>query len=471
MSRFGTTVRTYGRNTSADNASKAFDAVFDSKPSSSMASTTAHRFGKYTFTSSRAKDIEVEPKKRKVEEAMDIFDDPFSFDSSGDEGGSKKAKVTQRSTATGAGSKPSVGTKAKKAPTSSASTSNGKTVNSVIITRKKKINDDDEDEFVVRKGPMKTYSKGNQNDSKSKVTDTAPTKKKATGRQLSMDRFAQKLATLSPPQKGLMKDSIFTYNARKKKAATKPEVKKFFTSSQDSAGLSDHNYSQSPRTISSQLDSDNESRGSSNCFLLDSDGELDSGDPEIVFNSPKKKAQHDFHSRFEDGHSDTDTTEERVSPTSVHSLLSDNNAHISGPPPKASRIGRDSPTSVYSLDSDDSDNGIDKFPMSRFKSKGPAKTYGSKLLLRKSSSEVMGIGKKGDIPTFNMSNLGTTYGGKLKTGSNNKDSESERKFTNLYGKKLDEEEKKEKKQAPLVRRLLTSPKKVSFLVFLCLMNV
>ena len=73
-------------------------------------------------------------------------------------------------------------------------------------------------------------------------------------------------------------------------------MKKFFTSSQDSAGLSDHNYSQSPRTISSQLDSDNESRGSSNCFLLDSDGELDSGDPEIVFNHQRRD-----HENFEVG--------------------------------------------------------------------------------------------------------------------------------------------------------------------------
>ena len=459
MSRFGTTVRTYGRPTSNDNASRAFDAVFDSKPSSSMATSTAHKFGTYSFTSSRAKDSEVEPKKRKVEEASDIFDDPFSFDSSGDESGSKKVKVTQRSATYGVPSKSTYAVKSKK--TAAASSNNGRTVNSVIITRKKKVNEDDEDEFMVKKGPIKTYSKSSLNEPKSKVTEptiTAKRKPAATttsGRQLSMDRFSQKLATLSPPQKGLAKDGIFSYNAGKKKANTKPIVKKFFTSSQDSAGLSDHNYSQSPRTISSQLDSDNESRGSSNCFLLDSDGELDSGDPEIVFNTPKKRSR-EFESRleFDDGHSDTDTTEERVSPTNVKSVT-----RAAPPPPKGTSIGRESPTIVNSLDSDDSDNGSDKFQISQFKPRGPHKTYGSRLLLRKSSSEVMGIGKKESIPTFNESKVGATYG-KCKGGSS-KNGEGERKFSNLVGKTLDDEKKQEKKPAPLVRRLLTSPKKVS----------
>lgn len=469
MSRFGTTVRTYGRTTSNDNASKAFDAVFDSKPSASMATSTAHRFGKYTFTSSRIKDSEVEPKKRKVEETKDVFDDPFSFDSSGDEGGSKKAKTAApKSTAYGGTSKAGTGLKGKKATAAPSATNNGKTVIPMIITRKKKVNDDDEDEFMVRKGPAKTYSRSSQSDSKSKAPEpvTAAAKKKTAssavgstsgGRQLSMDRFTSKLATLSPPQKGIAKDSIFSYNASKKKAAgAKPVVKKFFTSSQDSAGLSDHNYSQSPRTNSSQLDSDNESRGSSACFLLDSDGELDSGDPEIVFNSPKKKAL-DFQSRLGDEHSDTDTTEERVSPTSDTSAKSEANT-VPLAKPKASQIGRNSPANAYSLDILDSDNDDDsyKFDSSQFKPKGPQRTYGSKLLLRKSSSEVMGIGKKESIPTFNTSKIGTTYG-KVKAGSS---SESEKKFTNLAGKKLEEEKKQEKKATPLVRRLLTSPKKV-----------
>ena len=154
--------------------------------------------------------------------------------------------------------------------------------------------------------------------------------------------------------------------------------------------MSDHNYSQSPRTISSQLDSDNESRGSSNCFLLDSDGELDSGDPEIVFNSPKKRSR-EFQSRFEfdDGHSNTDTTEERVSPTSVKSVTG-----AAVPPLKVTNIGRESPTSAHSLGSDDSDNDSDKFQISQFKPKGPQKTYGSRLLLRKSSTEVMALVKR-----------------------------------------------------------------------------
>ena len=87
-----------------------------------------------------------------MEETSDVFDDPFSFDSSGDEGGSKKVKVTQKSATYGIPSKSSFAVKSKK--TAAASSSNGRTVNSVIITRKKKVNEDDEDE-LWKKGTLK----------------------------------------------------------------------------------------------------------------------------------------------------------------------------------------------------------------------------------------------------------------------------------------------------------------------------
>ena len=101
MSRFRTTVRTYGRPTSNDSASKAFDAVFDSKPSSSMATSTVHKFGKYTFTSSRAKDSEVEPKKRKVEETSDVFDDPSASTQVGMKVGQRRSRLLRSQPRTG----------------------------------------------------------------------------------------------------------------------------------------------------------------------------------------------------------------------------------------------------------------------------------------------------------------------------------------------------------------------------------
>ncbi len=469
MSRFGSTVRTYGRNPSKDSASKAFDAVFDSKPSASMATSTVHKFGTYRFTSTRAKDSEVEPRKRKVDSPTDVFDDPFSFDSDGENSSAKKAKSSSgltTTTKTGGVTKTSLGAKSKKttssAPPPPPSSNNGRTLNTVIIARKKKLNDDDEDEFVVKKGPARTYRSHVQESSKSKVADTTAAKKTSSStigggsRQLSMDSFTRKLATLSPPQKGLVKDSIFSYNASKKKAAAqqKAVVKKFFTSSQDCADL-DHNYSVSPRRPSPSQDSDNESGGSFNNFALDSDQELDSGDPEIIFNSPKKRHQQG-ENVTKDVYSDMGMdTEGRASPASMgggdYATATAAATTTITTESKSSQSQEKDRTPASSVHSDDDKDDDDDVYNIEFKPKGPTRTFGTKLVLKKSSSEVMGIGKKESIPTFSASGV----------PNSKRNSDGERKFTALVGKKLEDEVKKPEKKPPLVRRLLTSPKKVS----------
>ncbi len=449
MSRFGTTVRTYGRSAAAaaaaapkDDASKAFDAavMFGTKPSPAMATSTAHRFGTYSFTSTRVKDAEVEPRKRKVEEPPDPFDDPFSFDSDGDDGPTTKKKAPQKaSSSSGGAPKATQGGRGRKPAATQAVPSNGRTLTTMIISRKKKVNDGDADEFVVKKGPAKTYNKASVNSTKSKAEETKKkptlTTKTSNTKQLSMDSFTRKLATLSPPQKSLTKDSDFSRGDKKKKAQ-KPAAKKFFTSSQDSEGMSDHNYSVSPRN--SHVGSDDESRGSDNNFLLDSDMELESGDPEIVFNSPKKKAN-------QAEHSDTDSTEDRVvTPNSIDSAVDDDKRAIGLKTSHASQ-DKDRESPAVSVDSDDDDGEL----VAKLQPKATKRTYN--IVMRKSSSDL-------DIPPFNAAGL-KRYG-KSKLGSK-KPQEAEKKFANLAGKKLeDEDTKAAKKSLPYVRRLLTSPKKV-----------
>ncbi len=477
MSRFGGTVRTYGRPAAKENVNSVFDAIIadskttDSRPSASMTTSTVHRFGKTSFTSSRTKDTEVEPKKRKIEKEKkeDIFDDPFSFDSDGDDG-AKTGKGGK------SGAKSSKTSKAQANNSTRGRRANGtKPINTVIISRKKKTNEEDEDEFVVKQG--NSYSNNSTTTSKSK--GAAHTSKKNTsstassssgkGRQLSMDNFTQKLPpkTYNPVKTSnhtdefsLSQDSVFSCTVKKRKASSKPLVKKFFTSSQDS-GLSDHTYSQSSIAFSSLDSDDEESHASSSNFLVDSDIEVESsGDPEIVFNSPKRRAE-DLQRRIEGEQSDTDTTDEsdkksedRTSPTSVISL---DNGSVSGGNQKP---GRDSPSSVMSMESE---AGSVKSSNSLLQKDSSKTDRTSKLLIKKSSSDGNTL--------FNFDkNKGTVgYGTRKRDASSVKDrTEQDNKFSALVGKKLLEGKKlsddpngeKKKESAPLVRRLLTSPKKV-----------
>ncbi len=473
-------MRTYGRPAVKENVNSVFDAIIadsktqDSRPSASMTTSTVHRFGKTSFTSSRTKDTEFEPKKRKVEEEKkeDVFDDPFSFDSDGDDG-AKTGKGGK------AGAKCSKTTKAQSNSSTRGRRANGtKPINTVIISRKKKTNEGDEDEFVVKQG--NSYSNNSTTTSKSKgaaltskknASSTASSSSSGKGRQLSMDNFTQKFPakTYNPVKTSnhtdefsLSQDSVFSCTVRKRKASSKPLVKKFFTSSQDQdSGLSDHTYSQSSIAFSSLDSDDEESHASSSNFLVDSDVEVESsGDPEIVFNSPKRRAE-ELQRRIEGEQSDTDTTDEsdkkseqRDSPTSV---INFDNDSIGGGNQKT---GRDSPSSVVSMDSE---AGSVKSSSSLHVKDSSKTDRTTRLLIKKSSSE--------GSSQFNFDkNKGTVgYGSRKRDASSIKDTvERDNKFSALVGKKLLEGKKlsddpvadKKKEAAPLVRRLLTSPKKV-----------
>ena len=218
MSRFGTNRKTYDRSGGAQTASSLFDAVIgknDLPPataSSSMASSTVHRFGKASFTSSRpAKSAEPEEKKRKMNDDVTLFDDPFSFDHEPDGSPKKRGR-----------------------PKGSTNKNNGKKTGRGPGRPKK--SKELEDEFPAAKTTLSYAARKNQLKASKTQSSSQPTSSSNKTKQLSLDIFTNKEYSGSL-------NSIDRLRIFPKTKVTKPVVKKFFTSSQNSSELSDHNYS------------------------------------------------------------------------------------------------------------------------------------------------------------------------------------------------------------------------------------
>ncbi len=391
MPRYG--AKTYGRSAQRDTqASKAFDnMVFDnngseSKPSASKAAGTVMKWGKTQFTSTRGGSYtptDPDPKKRKVTctmpaaaatEPIEIYDDPFSFDS--DEDGPGSPVRNQR--------RPAV-LQSNIRPKTNALKS------LQTNTRVIEIRTDADDDVGFRKTGLHSYTRTITPSTKSRFTSI--TSSGNSKKQTYMDRFTNRTLTVS---KGAQ--------AKSSNANNVVRPRKFFTSSQSSA---DHTYSQSSAGDSEKLDG-YESDGSEGNYNSD----MDSGDPEIIFNSPKKREE-EIQRRIALGLS-KDSTDEEIE-------ISDE---------------CDSPITVSSTGSNDQVDHQEK--------QRPA-TYS----------------RFGSIKTYSKSLVSCDNGGASKVSANlcNPKLLLKKKFSLVDS----ESDKKKRSKDPIVRKLLTSPKKVSVL--------
>ena len=370
MPRYG--AKTYGRPGGGPGlrASSAFDNIMQqdhaARPSTAKTAATTTKWGKTSFTSTRGSPIFTEQRKRKAGNST-ALDDPFSFDSDDEGMGSshqseasepmdETASVVQENHAT-----------------SRSWTDALKPVGNINIQKHFKVK--------VSKTAVRTYSR--------------PVKA-SIGSSHNVQTVSIKPKLLSTVQ----------YSAKPHtNTRMAPKPRKFFLSSSPP----DHTYSQplqdsDNESVQSMGNASNTDSKSSRVFDIDSDfdirsdEELESGDPEIIFNSPKKRA---------------------LEAQKRQALGSDEESE------KTSTTRSDSPHSIDS--SDDRD----------------------------------GSGRFSGLRTYSSTN---NNNGKM-TDSHAEYNKSRRL---LLSKKLSMDSRQEKKSAgkPLVRRLLTSPKKVS----ICLLS-
>ena len=427
--------KTYGRSQKVSSASKVFDDLIskDSRPSTAMASSTMAKWGKTTFTSTRGDTID-STRKRKVEEELD-GDDPFSFDS--DDEGPKHPKR-------GIGIK--VADKKQKAASNGKNTSR---YTSLGASKRNNNNmkaspvDSDGDGFnkdaVANKPHVKTYTRVGKSSNAGSLTSSQSSSLGSSSctRQLSMDLFTRKLA----------EDDLIGASDPVPKPESRPIVRKFFTSSQmASPGLTDdHNYSfsgSSPgsvedHTYSQSNQGPSQGRPHSNSSdsdfgNYDSDWDHESGDPEIVFNSPRKKRE------------SVSTTEQT---SSLHTQAVKHFSKVREPS-RPGPCSRESPITIASNSDEhsDSDSASDRSgPIQpRWKSRLPnaANSYG------RSQTPVSDADSRGST-----SSLSRGVGALSRTASDG--ASRLKKASSLLDRKH------EKASGPIVRRLLTSPKKVS----------
>ena len=150
-------------------------------------------------------------------------------------------------------------------------------------------NNDEKD--TMKQAPMKTYSRGSRVGKSDMKKYSSPKSK-----QLSMDKFATKLGSSSNTNK------VFhlTLKGSNKQSRSSSPPKKFFTSSQPNKDLSDK--------VSGASDKGSELFESASDFEYDSEelANLESGDPEIIFNSPQKRRRE---SQLKSGTEDLDHPE------------------------------------------------------------------------------------------------------------------------------------------------------------------
>ncbi len=310
--------KTYGRSTEKNTyASKAFDDVVKDGPkastgrSTAMAASTIQRWGAASFTSTRgttSQEVMTETRKRPAdteEPRCYDFGDPFSFDS--DDEGPTAPKKGMGFKAGGKDCKRNTATSSK-ATYSKASA--GKTeVNSnrsVATYSRKPAPANNTTVTAVKPITIKTIGSTRAVvDSSAKLKASAETAQPK--KQMSIDSFTTRIVIPSSatdisnsrvPTPPVTKTDL-AYNNGTPLGSTR----KFFTSSaQNSAGSTDdhtysspdsphtgedHNYSQN-RGLRRQEAADEDEAWESD---YGSDWDIDSGDPEIIFNSPKKKAE------------------------------------------------------------------------------------------------------------------------------------------------------------------------------------
>ena len=262
MSRYG--AKTYGRSNQRESfASKAFDDVFgkDTKLSTAKAASTIQRWGTASFTSTRGSQIhDGDARKRKNTESPvpeeDLFcsADIFSFDS--DDDGPKNPKR-------GMGYKLADKTGNNGAP----GTKSSKRANNDKAAKPKKTNSVSAAANSVQKGSLGEP-------------------KKPASKQTSMDSFM-----FSNHTKANVRQAAPLRSQRDKPA--KKTKKKFFRSSLNSSNesITDHNYSHAEDSTDDGLSQPSEDDVKvKDTFDSDDHDDLESGDPEIIFNSPKKRS-------------------------------------------------------------------------------------------------------------------------------------------------------------------------------------
>ena len=272
-------VRTYARNVAkTTEATKAFDDLVGnaSGPSIAMASTTMQKWGNTKFTSSRAvPDAVVDSRKRKTADSPCSFDDddggfgdPFSFDSD-DEGPSNPSR--------------GMGFKVKKAAggASNSQVSTGSSSSGFSSHGSKPAS-----KYSRKDNGAKGYSNKNTIDNFSQSSTSSISRSSSGTRQVSMDSFTCKQSTNGTST------TVAKLKISKTKPVVKKVVKKFFTSKQQDE---DHTYS-SPRSSTKSSPPDHTYSHTHVCSesdaeTYDSDWDMESGDPEIIFNSPKKKKE------------------------------------------------------------------------------------------------------------------------------------------------------------------------------------
>ena len=301
--------KTYSRNPQRETyAAKAFDDLLkDNRPSTAKAATTGSKWGKTSFTSTRTAvtptpmEEPVESKKRKVERKVDpnpidLFDDPFSFE---DEGPMKSRKTERRASPLTLGqAQPKAVT--KPVPVSSKPAASNSSNRTYEMSNSQEIEDTD-DIPVVRKTAIRTYGRANKNGatktvikplgltaSKDNCSQSSSSSSSLGGNnnkiQMSIDNYTQKMPILTISRDRFNRHTV--QNSSNSQNDTKPVKKKFFVTSPAKSVDEDHNYSH--KEDSDALSSQDTKLFESD-YELDSDEELDSGDPEITFNSPKKR--------------------------------------------------------------------------------------------------------------------------------------------------------------------------------------
>ncbi|KAK2187107.1 hypothetical protein NP493_179g03020 [Ridgeia piscesae] len=274
MSRYGT--KTYSRSNQRESfASKAFDDVFgkDTKLSTAKAASTIQRWGKASFTSTRGSQVhDNDTRKRRnpdpPAEEEDMFcSDIFSFDS--DDDGPKNPKR-------------GMGYKIAEKPNND----NGPGVKSL-----KRANNDK----THATKPKKTNSTVSTSNSNSVHKTVASDPRKTASKQMSMDAFVSSNHTKLNVRHATSLRSSQPKSLQHDKPMKKTK-KKFFRSSLNSSNesITDHNYSHTEDSTDDGLtqpsEDDEDKIVNKDTFESDDLEDLESGDPEIIFNSPKKRS-------------------------------------------------------------------------------------------------------------------------------------------------------------------------------------
>ena len=516
--------KTYGRPAQKETyASKAFDDIFkDNRPSTAKAATTGSKWGNAKFTSTRAAATptppdEIDPKRRKLEaepvkQKVSDLEDPFSFD---DADGPVRSSKHTTGGADRRGSPLTLGASQPKAAKKPVALHSSRSVpgftqskpllnfnNRTEINALKSVETNskvsqskatDEDEVVVKKTMIRTYTRVGRNGATKPVakplTVTSVKSQSDNRRQVSMDSFTQKVPCLT-----LTRDRLQKHNLQNSQPE-KPVRKKFFVSSPTGKGadLLDHNYSHQEETSDEEADQGDsqETKLFESDYEYDSNGELESGDPEIIFNSPKKRALEvqsielgPISSRSCDNNKDSDSDIGQQSPFSISDDDDDGEEMLETRPkgrakPEDRYMASYSHTkhtlilkkahSVGTTGSSNSQGKSQRKPLLTSSRSAHPNLQPSQLNLQSSQIDIRankGVARPG------RSDSPASVGSASSVTSRDSSSSQQRSTNSMitYARKGLLDRSKDKKE-PLVRKLLTSPKKVgSYSVFCCSSN-